>query len=100
MLDPDDVTKRCDLLVKLGEALSPQERPGRVVETAAQAFALAEANHDSLRAARAAVQALDALERVPPGVGPAEVGEWVSRADRHATVGTAERVYADLFLGM
>jgi len=73
VLDPDDVTKRCDLLSKLAEALLPQEQPGRVVDTAAQAFALAEGSHDSLRAARAAVQALEALERAPPGVSLAEV---------------------------
>jgi DNA-binding CsgD family transcriptional regulator len=100
VLDPDEISKRCDLLLKLGEALLPQEQPGRVVETASQAFELAESNHDPLRAARAAVQALEALERVPRGVSFAEVGEWVARADRHATVGTPERVYADLYLGM
>jgi DNA-binding CsgD family transcriptional regulator len=100
VLDPDDTTKRCKLLLKLGESLLPQEQPGRVVEVAAQAFALAEANHDSLRAAQAAVQALEALERVPRGTSFSEVGEWVARADRHAEVGTAERVYADLYLAM
>jgi DNA-binding CsgD family transcriptional regulator len=100
VLDPDDTTKRCDLLLKLGESLIPQEQPRRIVDTATQAFALAEANGDSWRAARAAVQALEVLERMPPGTTSAEVGEWVARADRHATVGTAERVYADLYLGL
>ncbi len=100
VLDPDDTTKRCDLLLKLGESLIPQEQPRRVVETAAQAFGLAETHGDSWRAARAAVQVLEVLERMPPGTTIAEVGEWVARADRHAAVGTAERVYADLYLGL
>ena len=61
---------------------------------------LAEANGDSLRAARAAVQALEALERVPPGTSTADAASWVARADRYAPDGTAERVYADLYLAM
>ena len=100
VLDPDDTVKRCDLLLKLGESLLPQEQPARVVDAASQAFVLAEANGDSLRAARAAVQALEALERVPPGTSTADAAAWVARADRYARDGTAERVYADLYLAM
>ena len=62
VLDPDDKPKRCDLLLALGEAMLPLEEPRRVADTVAEeAFELAEALGDSPRAARAAVQALEAL---------------------------------------
>jgi DNA-binding CsgD family transcriptional regulator len=66
---------------------------------APEAFALAEAQHDTIRAARAAMQALHALYVVGQIVGD-DFGEWTRRADRYAAVGTAERIYADCWLGM
>ena len=71
-----------------------------MVDVAAQALVLAEANGDSLRAARAAIHALEALERVPPGTSTGDAAAWVERADRYALDGTAERVYADLYMAM
>jgi hypothetical protein len=108
VLNPADSEKRCDLLLALGEAMLPADEARRVSETVApEAFALAERNRDSARAARAAIQALDAAF----GAGPAEsygsersayqqgeehawcVAEWAARADRHAADGSAKRVY-------
>ncbi|HLA65469.1 MAG TPA: LuxR C-terminal-related transcriptional regulator, partial [Candidatus Saccharimonadales bacterium] len=104
--DPDDAARRCDLLLALGEAVLPSEEPLRVAtRVAPEAFALAEALGDPLRAARSAVLALEALLRAG---GPtnattwrsAEVRAWSIRADRHAVAGTSDRVCADVYLGM
>ncbi len=107
VLDPDDKAKRCDLLLCQAEAMLPQEEPYRVADTvAAEAFALAEEREDSPRAARAAVQACDALMRkgysgtgTAPAASP-EFQEWAARADRHAPSGSIERIYSDLYLGL
>ena len=101
VLDPDDKTKRCDLLLALGEAMLPMEEPRRVADTvAAEAFAIAETMEDSHRAARAAVQALEAFSRRQGGDTSiwrsGEFVEWAGRADRHAEDGTVERIYADI----
>ena len=104
VLDPDDKAKRCDLLLALGEAMLPMESPERVADTVAEeALGLAEALGDSPRAARVAVQALEAISRSNISgeaqltvVRSPEFREWVGRADRHAQEGSAERVYADL----
>src|SRR5262249_21716479 len=85
VLDPDDKLKRCDLLLALGEAMLPQSEPGRVAATVAlDAFELAEAEGHSPRAARAALQALEAISRVGfESGGTPELREWAARADRH-----------------
>ena len=99
VLDPDDTVKRCDLLLKLGESLLPQEQPARR-RCGVTSVCARRGEWRSLRSARAAVQALEALERVPPGTSTADAAAWVARADRYARDGTAERVYADLYLAM
>jgi tetratricopeptide (TPR) repeat protein len=104
VLDPDDKLKRCDLLLALGEAMLPQENPGRTAATVnAEAFDLAEASRDPSRAARVALQAIEALARATgsesPTVSP-ESQEWAARADRNAQLGTRERVYTDIAMGM
>lgn len=99
VLDPGDSEKRCDLLLALGEAMLATDEAGRVFETVAPvAFALAEGNRDSPPAARAAIQALDALFRAGPDWS--ESAKWAARADQHAADGSAERVYADTYLGV
>ena len=99
-LDPDDALTRCDLLLALGEALLPTDEALRVNDrVAADAFALAEANQDHPRAVRAAMQALDAMYRASD-IGGSQFGQWVIRADAHAALGTAERVYADCYLAL
>jgi DNA-binding CsgD family transcriptional regulator/tetratricopeptide (TPR) repeat protein len=97
LLDPDDWVKRCDLLLALADALLPTYDAHRVHESvAAEAFTLAEAHTDSQRAARAAIQALEACTRT---WSASSGSDWVARADRHAALGTVERVYADLYQG-
>jgi hypothetical protein len=104
VIDPDDKLRRCDLLIALGEAMLPLEEPQRVADTVAEeAFMLAEALGDSQRAARVAVQAIEAFNRTVssgPLYGLKEYVDWASRADRHAQDGTVERVYADIASGL
>jgi len=102
VLDPDDRAKWCDLLLDLGAAMLPGEEPRRVADSVAtEAFALAEALGDPLRAARSAVMALDALQRgAQTASRPPEFLEWALRADRYAPTGSPERIYADIYLGI
>jgi DNA-binding CsgD family transcriptional regulator len=82
----------------LGEALPPTENPWRVAEPVAdEAFRLAESLGDSHRAARAAVQVLEAWFRAGFDRGLAGIEEWISRANQHAAPGTAEHVFATLY---
>src|SRR5712692_7037716 len=104
-LAPDDKARRCDLLLAQGEAILPAEEPRQAAtRVATEAFALAEALGDPRRAARAAVIALEALVRAVGTSTPfrgwqsAEAQEWLDRADRYAVEGTADRVYADVYL--
>ena len=99
-----DPLKRSELLIELGEAMLAMQQPAdAVVAVAAQAFGLAESGGSSSRAARAAVQALDALSRpwAPINIHHlSEMREWVTRADSHAAPESVERVYADIWLGV
>ncbi|HTE83165.1 MAG TPA: hypothetical protein VK821_00350, partial [Dehalococcoidia bacterium] len=104
VLDPDDRARRCDLLLALGRVMLPGEEPGRAAATVApEAFTLAEALGDSGLAARAAVNALEAMIR-SGGTGAAvasrEFQQWAERADQYAAAGTRERIYADVCLGL
>lgn len=99
VLDLDDKTRRCDLLLALGEALMPAGEPKRVFESIAQrAFELAEEMGDRSRAASASVMALMAMSRYggPVMALTAESRIWTERADIYASPGTPERVRADL----
>jgi len=104
VLNPDDRAKRCDLLLALGEAILPGEDPRRAAVSAApEAFDLAEALADGDRGARAAVLALEALWRASSDTGTyrsPEIIQWAERADRYAPLGSSERIYADVYLGM
>ncbi len=104
VLDPDDASKRCDLLLALAEALLPTEEPGRVATAIApEAFELAEQVGDGPRAARVAVLAAEALLRKG---GPGEAGRsaefrtWAERAHQHAPAESITRVYADVYMGL
>jgi tetratricopeptide (TPR) repeat protein len=104
VLDPDDRLKRCDILLSQAEAMLPLEEPGRIAPSVAEeAFALAESLRDGDRAARAAILALNALMRADPrnlSRASAEFQLWAARADERAQIGTARRVYADLYRGL
>ena len=67
ILNPDDVTRRCDLLLQLGAAILPTEEPERATRTCQPGVELAEAAQDSTRAARAALLALEGLWRASGG---------------------------------
>jgi len=101
VLDPDDVTKRCDLLLALGEALVPAgdtERARRYA--AAEALAIAEQLEDhrrAFRACRIAVESLDA-QGASTYVHQPEYLEWAERAGRYADPEAIERVHANLAL--
>ena len=102
VLSPDDRTKRCDLLLALGEALMPAGEPRRVYDTVApEAFALAEAIDDRVRLSRTCQMALEAAHRYGGGLmwGTPEHRRWVERADEYAEPETMDRVAADIFLG-
>jgi serine/threonine protein kinase len=105
VLDPDNKSKRCDLLLALGQVILPGEEPGRALNTAApEAFRLAEDLGNPARAARAAVLALEASIRAG-GSGnlnftSPSFSEWCQRADKYAAAGTRERIYADVCLGL
>jgi predicted ATPase len=95
VLDPDDKIRRCDLLLALGETMLPQEQPGRVpAEVCEESFMLATSSADRTRAARSALQALEALVRSGGGVHPS-FERWVERADQSAPQGSRERIYAE-----
>jgi len=101
VLDPDAKTKRCDLLLAMGEAMLPQENPRRVVEVISpEAFALAESMGDRTRELRVALQACETHMRIAGAQTASGVIEWARRVDRHAAEGTIERVYADIYLGL
>jgi hypothetical protein len=81
ILDPDDATRRCDLLLQLGAAILPTDQPERAARSVApQAFKLAEAIGDSPRAARATGLALQGLLRGGVvGVGTPEFDKWLEQ---------------------
>ena len=98
-VDPTDVGKRCDLLLRLGEALGPLGDHERVIgQIAPEAVALAESIEDHRRAFRAchlAVQYLEVQDGPMSSMRPDYV-EWAHRAVRHAQAGSVEQVYAEL----
>ncbi|MCX6020726.1 MAG: hypothetical protein NTZ05_03170 [Chloroflexi bacterium] len=103
VLDPDDRSQRCDLLLALGDALIASGESQRATEEIAErAFALAEAAGDRVRAAEACRVAWDGLNRYAAGqVQQASVyRQWAGRADRYALPETASRVHADLALAL
>jgi eukaryotic-like serine/threonine-protein kinase len=102
VLDPNDKTKRCDLLLALGEALLPAGEPLRLPDdVAAKALALAEDLGDRQRASHACQLALDGMRRygIMATLRRPDYQHWVSDADRLASPGSLDRVRANLFLG-
>jgi hypothetical protein len=101
VLDPDDKSRRCDLLLALAEALMGSGEPQRVAETVVpQTFTLAEDLGDQTRASTSCRLALNALERY----GGASVWasepyrRWAERADRYAATGSIDRIQAEVAL--
>ncbi|HLC30540.1 MAG TPA: hypothetical protein VJM51_07150, partial [Dehalococcoidia bacterium] len=103
VLDYEDKSKRCDLLLALGEALMPAGEPQRAAgEVAEEAFAIAEELGDRERASRACRTALHSLRQYGAAtiVGTATYRAWAERADRYAAPDTVDRVYADESMSM
>ncbi len=99
VLEPDDHTKRCDLLLALGQALMPAGEPERVSdEIASQALAQAERAGDATRVARVSRLALEALHRRLAALAPALQRGGMGRAGRcePADPAVPERAYADV----
>jgi tetratricopeptide (TPR) repeat protein/archaellum biogenesis ATPase FlaH len=102
VINSDDKEKVCDLLLDLCDALLDVPDTRRMFETEAPAaFALAESISDGVRASRACLAALWAIiyEQGMGSVTP-EISQWVECLDRYARPDTAERAWADTFLGI
>lgn len=102
-LDPADSSKRCDLLLALGDALMNEGEPRRVLdEVAPNAWALAEAPSDTARSSSACHLAMLALFYF--GVGPAwttpEAALWAERAKQAARPNTVASAQADTATGI
>ena len=98
VIDPDDKTKRCDLLLALGKAVALAVDPMRCPETLApEAQALAETLGDDRRAFGACRMAMEGIMMYSQGVlaGGPQWRPWAERADQLAEPGTGERAYAD-----
>jgi DNA-binding CsgD family transcriptional regulator len=101
LADPEDTSRRCDLLLALGEALWPAGETERVIaRVAPDAHALAEKQSDRSRAFRACRLALDCLQT--QGASALTLSpdylRWAELAHRYAAPNSTERQYADLAL--
>jgi tetratricopeptide (TPR) repeat protein len=100
VLDPEDKTERCDLILALGNAFLLAGEHRRAVNTEApQAFSLAETIADKKRASRACLLAMKGLSiYFSILMTSPEAAQWASRADRYAEPDTIERAMADAML--
>ena len=100
LTDSDDQAKRCDLLLGLGEVLSPAGEYERVIaHVAPDAFTLAEALGDRSRAFHACRLAVDCLFAWRGGHALRdEYVTWAERAAQYAAPESIERCHADLAL--
>jgi DNA-binding CsgD family transcriptional regulator len=100
---PGDRTKRCILLLALGETLLPVGETDRVIQDIApNSFALAEALGDrglEFRACRLALDAYNAQGGTSSAVLP-EYLSWAERARDNANPDSTERIHADLALAI
>jgi len=102
VLDPEDKSKQCDLLLALGDALILASEHQRVIDIEApQALSLAEAIADNTRASRACLLAMKGLVvyGTPAWASP-EAAQWAGLANRYAEPDTVERAWADAMLGI
>ena len=100
-VDPEGISRRCDLVLGLGEALLPAGEAQRVVaEIAVRALELADLLGDNERAIRACNLALWGLRRYGglAVLSTTEFRYWAEQADRHALPGTIERAQTDIAL--
>jgi hypothetical protein len=103
VLDPEDKSKRCDLLLALGAALNVSGMAQRVRENVApEALALAEAVGDAERASAVCQQALTAITNATAAAGLTlqETRQWAEQADRFAAPESVARVQANVALAL
>jgi tRNA A-37 threonylcarbamoyl transferase component Bud32/tetratricopeptide (TPR) repeat protein len=103
VLDPDDRAKVCDLLLALGDCVGIAGDMKRAFSVELEeAFLIAEAAGDKVRAARACSLAMPNIAIngavVASWVTP-EAAKWVERADRYAEPDTPARVWANIGIG-
>jgi predicted ATPase/DNA-binding NarL/FixJ family response regulator len=101
LVDPHDQVGRCDLLLKLGEALHPAGEFERVIrQVAPDALALAEAQYDDSRAFRACRLALDCMRAQGTTLIMAqpEYLMWAERSTQYTDPESIERSHSDLAL--
>ena len=100
VLNPEDRAKRCDLLLALGDALLLVGQHYRVISTEApQAFSLAEAIADNMRASQACLLAMKGLSiYFSILMASPEAVQWAARADSYAEPDTIERAMADAMM--
>jgi hypothetical protein len=101
VVDPEDKAKRCDMLLALCEVLFYAGDGEKVVDvTAPEAYALAEALGDRVRASTACVRATCSLMPIlttsSEEPGSKRTLSWVERAERCAEPETISRVWADI----
>jgi hypothetical protein len=80
VLDPDNDTRRSELLIELVDSILPQRHVEQIGSLAEEAFVLASETKNPRYALRATMQALDALRR--RNLGPSTVQDlqtWISR---------------------
>ncbi len=102
VLDPDEKAKICDLMLKLCYALLQVPDTRRIIEIEAPtALSLAEGIGDSSRAAKVCMQVIlaNAYEQGTNTFTPERI-KWVERLDHFAQPDTAERAWADGWLGI
>jgi DNA-binding CsgD family transcriptional regulator len=101
LVDPDDGTKCCELLLALGAALVPAGDTERVItQVAPDAFALAERLGDRGRPFRACRLAVDSLRAQGAALNAAQPESllWAERASQYADPDSIERSFADIAL--
>jgi len=100
VLNPDDGSKLCSLLLALGDALNSSGDFEQVAsKIAPEAFSLAESLGDSGLLSKSCLLGLETIwlqaGRVGAGISASIGREWIPRADRHIPRGTKEQVRAD-----
>jgi tetratricopeptide (TPR) repeat protein len=103
VLDPDNKTKQCDLLLDLCDVLLEVPDTKRTLESEApSAFSIAEATGNNSQAARACMIALSAIgiERSAAGYYTPLAAEWAEKANKYVKENTPEYAMNLCFQGM
>ena len=102
LYDPENKTKRCDLLLALGEALRWTGQSRHVLDIEAPAaLKLAEDTGDNERASMVCQQAIETLfvYGYSSIFGTDEGAQWAEQANRYAKPDTVGRFWADMSMG-